>query len=248
MQRYLVQDIFVSDATGNLVGRAVKRFDRELPPALYKVRYQIGDRVVDQLVELPSGEGEYHPETPELPINSAAALRRANSDWSWARFAEHQSRIVQLTCGSGSFLFLFVIADPYPDIPVRPAAGLTLHRFSGDIVADFADAQTDAGCGGYSLEVDPGNYMLRAIVDSGSPVEQTVVVVKGWQTQIYIRLARAPNELLMSCRRRGPWTPVSRLKSGSSISPKWGSCWCAAIRSRCLAMRNCAGPRQPGSR
>jgi hypothetical protein len=182
-------EIFVIDAAGNLVDRAVKRFDKELPSALYKIRYQIGDRVVDQLVELPPGEGEYYAKVPELPIVSAAPLTGMDFEWDWAKLAEQQSRAVQLTRGSGGFLFIFVIADRRPDIPARPSAGLTLHTFSGEMVADFADAQTKAGYSGCSLELDPGNYLLRAIIDFGNPVEQTVVIVEGWQTQVYVRLA-----------------------------------------------------------
>src|SRR5215472_7318122 len=90
--------ILVIDSTGNHVARTVKRFDKELPPALYKIRYEIGDRVLDQVVELPAGEGEYHVKVPELPIVSAALPWRASSEWT--RFAEQQSRAVQLTYGS----------------------------------------------------------------------------------------------------------------------------------------------------
>lgn len=204
-------EILLFDAGGNLIDRAVKRFCKKLPPALYKIRYQIGDRMVDQVVELPPGEGDYRAKVPELPIVTAVPLKVPASERNWARLAERQSRALDLASGSGGYLSILVLADERPDVPLRPGAGLTLHMFSGEVVADFADGQTDAGCVGYSLEVTPGNYLLRAIIDSGSPIEQTVVVVKGWQTRVYLRLAYYA--------QRDRWTQQRR--DGNEPPGKW---------------------------
>jgi Leucine-rich repeat (LRR) protein len=206
-------EIFVFDAGGNLIHRAVKRFCEELPPALYKIRYQIGDRIVDQVVELPPDEGDYRVKVPELPIVTAVPLTLPASERNWARLAS-QSRALQLPPGRGGYLSLFVLADPHPDVPPRPGSGLTLHMFSGEMVADFADAETDEDCVGYSLEVNPGNYLLRAIIDSGSPVEQTVVVVEGWHTRIYLRLA-------YHAQRHRDFRGAQQARDGSEPPGRW---------------------------
>ena len=182
-------EIIVIDSAGKVVDHAVQRFCKELPPALYKIRFIVGDRVVESLVELAPGEGDYHAAIPELPIISAAPLASPNSEWyATARRAKQQSEKVESVIGSGSVLFIFVTADLEPRVPECPASGLTLHKFSGELLFDFGHAEASAGCAACSLEINPGRYLLRARVRYGNPVEQTVVTVSGWQTQIFLRL------------------------------------------------------------
>ena len=46
-------EIFILDANGHLVERGIRRIETELPLALYKIRYRVGDHVTDQLIEFP---------------------------------------------------------------------------------------------------------------------------------------------------------------------------------------------------
>ena len=190
-------EISVIDSKGDVVARAATRLDQELPPAHYRIQYQIGDRVVTSPVELSPGGDASYAAVPELPIASAlpmppTGLDPMSDDPEWARarkLAEELSVSVPRRLGKDGFLFVFVTADRHVDAPEHPATGLTLHTFWGELLVDFANEHAEAGCTGCRLELDPGNYLIRAKIDSDNPVEQTVVVCRDWQTEVFIRLA-----------------------------------------------------------
>jgi hypothetical protein len=97
----------------------------------------------------------------------------------------------------GCSLFVFVSADQQSNAapPATPGAALSIRQFSGDLIADLTDAPTRAGCAGHIFQLDPGKYLLRAVLDAGPPVEQTVVVAHDWQTRVYIRLVESTTSI-----------------------------------------------------
>jgi len=182
-------EIFIIDANGTVVARSVRTLECQLPPGLYKIRYRVGDYVTDKLEEIPVGQGEFRISTPELPIITPAPLPTAGdtSELTPAKFAAEVSRNADMHQGSGGSLFIFVRADNDEKLD-NPASGLSLHTFDGALIGDFAGAHQSRLCSGCTIELNPANYLLRARV-SGLPIEQTVVISPGWQTQVYIRLA-----------------------------------------------------------
>src|SRR5262249_50821666 len=165
-------EIFVGDATGRVVERGICKLETELLVGLYKIRYQIGHRVTDALIELPPGQGAFYAPIPELPILSAAPplLSTSAQAEQATQFAQALIGGPRIRRGAGASLFVFVSADLQPDSrppPRLPGAGLTIHQFSGALVADLADADSAFGCSGSNFELDPGYYLLRAEVDTG---------------------------------------------------------------------------------
>jgi hypothetical protein len=185
-------EIFIIDAEGRVVERGIRKIETELPLALYKIRCRVGDRVADSLIELEAGSGPYLAPKPELPIFSPAPpipSPGAPPDQS-TDFAHALLDGPRVDRGFGSSLFIFVTADRLPNTspPANPAAALSIRKFSGELVAELTDAQTQSGCAGCAYNLDPGRYLLRSALDAGAPVEQAIVVAPGWQTRIYIRL------------------------------------------------------------
>jgi hypothetical protein len=192
-------EITVIDSAGNALTTAVRRLELSLPAALYKIRYRIGNRVVDDLIELPPGQGAYEVTVPPLPILSAAPLPSSDTsgEAASARFAQE---LLKHGHSGGTAkrasLFIFISSvlesanDP-SDLPARPGAGISIHTFSGEKIGDLENAEVRSGCCGWALPVDPGNYILRAEMPPGRPVEQTLVAVEGWQVQFYARIVKS---------------------------------------------------------
>jgi len=185
-------EIFIIDAEGRVVECGIRKLQAELPLAMYKIRYRVGDRVTESLIELAPGEGPYYAEPPELPIFSAApsAFTTGTQSDQVTQFSHELIDGPRVDRGTGARLFVFVSADRKSDSPppANPAAGVSIHKFSGELVEDLANSQTRFGCAGSNLNLDPGHYLLRAQVDAGDPIEQMIVVSPGWQTRVYIRL------------------------------------------------------------
>jgi hypothetical protein len=182
-------EIFVINAEGRVVEQGIRKHDAELPVGLYKIRYRIGHRVTDSLIELPPGDDAFYASIPPLPIVSAAPPL-----FGGAQAREYARELIggpRCPLGAGSSLLVFVTTDRWSDSsppPQKPGAGLSVHEFSGRLVADLPEAPTKDGCSGCNLNLNPGRYLLRAVLDSEAPIEQTIVVARGWQTRVYLRV------------------------------------------------------------
>jgi hypothetical protein len=198
-------EITVLDWTGKVCAKAVRRVELSLAPALYKIRYRIGNRIEDQLIEISPGEDNFEVPVPSLPILSAAPLAdsEATDEAASARFA--QELVIRHSTDTKSrtslFIFIAAIADSATnpaDLPQKPGAGVSVHTFSGEKIGDLEDAETQMGCCGWTLAVEPGNYILRVEMPPGRPVEQTLVAVEGWQLQFYTRIVKSQTPLTTS--------------------------------------------------
>ena len=188
-------EITVIDDRGEVKAKGVRRLEARLPPAIYKVRYRVGDRVVDQLIELEPGDGPYQLETiPSLPILSAAPLPDNGADASSAQFAQQLIARTPTDPAKRASIFVSISTDvgsaleesPLPD---QPGAGISIHT-SGVKIGDLKNAETRDGCCGWCARVDPGQYILRVETPDGRPVEQTLIASEGWQAQFYSRLVK----------------------------------------------------------
>ena len=206
-------EIFITDAKGDFAGGGIRKVEAELPVALYKIRYRVGDRVTDTLIELTPGQNPFYAPVPPLPILSPGPPVRipgAPADQT-TEFAHSIIEGPRVVSGSGASLFVFVTADLASDsAPANPAAALSIRDFSGEMIGDLTNAQTQGGCAGSAFELDPGRYLLRAIWDAGPAIEQTIVVARDWQTRVYIRLIET-----------GLAQPETPIPSKETLTPGW---------------------------
>jgi hypothetical protein len=75
----------------------------------------------------------------------------------------------------------------------NPGAGVTLSRWSGELVADLevdgvsrTDGTADDPYAGCNIELDPGVYILCRPEPTGATLEQTVIASRDWQTQLFL--------------------------------------------------------------
>ena len=132
----LATEINVIDASGKSIAKSVRKLTLDLPPALYKIRYRVGDRVVDDLIELPPGEGEYQVVVPPLPILSAAPLRDSDADAeaASARFSQELIARYSAETKKRASIFVFITAEPESandpsDLPAKPGSGILDSHF-----------------------------------------------------------------------------------------------------------------------
>jgi hypothetical protein len=179
-------EIVVINAEGDIVAQATTRISTELPIGIYKLRFRIGNRIIDQLYELPAGQGEYEVVPPDMPLDSPAPLGLPTQvTGEPANLARDWSRSPALKVGAGSGLFLFIDARHANGIHSGPE----LRAFSGEKIQDLAtSSNSQDGCVGCHLELDPGSYLLRA-----GEIEQTVVTCANWQTQVFIPMVKNGN-------------------------------------------------------
>jgi hypothetical protein len=184
-------EIFAIDGDGDVVGRGVGTLSEKLTPGVYKIRYRIGSRVVDDFVELPPGDGDHSVPVPELPVTTSVPLS-SGSTGAWPAFAEaaiEWSKQVHVKRGTGSRVFLFVNRAVASETSLaRAADALTLRGFSGDEIARLSDAPSTSRCVGYTVELDPGGYLLRFDDGSSPAIEQSVFTAPSWQTQVFLPL------------------------------------------------------------
>jgi hypothetical protein len=254
-------EIFVMNAQGVQVAEGVRRLEAELPIGVYKIRFRIGDRVTDTLIELDAGSNPLYATVPPLPIISSAPpvdAPGAPTDHT----TEFALRLIQdgpqSVHGVGGSLFVFVSPESSSDLrpPDNPAAGLSIHAFSGNQIADLKNATTDDACAGHVLQLDPGHYLLRAVLDGGAPIEQTVAVALGWQTRVYMRLiedlmlpgqtADAPPELpTPGWKLDLPHTGIIMVRDGPTAPlGRDDARWTAAARQALAAGRGEAAPNR----
>jgi hypothetical protein len=184
-------EIFITDSKGALVGEGIRKLEVELPPALYKIKCRVGDRVSEILIELAPGQNPFYAPLPPLPIVSPAPAVSPSGlpPDQTEDFAQSLIAGPPLVHGSGGSLFVFVSPDQQSATPPEYASGaLSVRRFNGELIADLKDAPNQTGCAGFTVRLDPGRYLLRVILDAGPPVEQTVFVAWGWQTRVYLQL------------------------------------------------------------
>src|SRR5438105_3348078 len=102
-------EVTLINSNGQSIASGVSKLILDLPPALYKIRYRVGDRVVDQLVELSEDEPELNVAVPALPILSAAPLRDSGGGFNMIQeliSTRHDD------AGKHASIFVFLVADP----------------------------------------------------------------------------------------------------------------------------------------
>ena len=212
-------EIFVLDGQFRVVERGLGALHADLEPGIYKVKARTGYATEEQLVTLRDRPKAVHFD--KLPFHSPAPLadttatgdpQMTHAEQESARFHENSDRP-----GKGSSLFVFVRESETPvrkdatspetsdpsrtgTTPANPATGLTLRDLDGNLLSDLAPhATTEPGPRAWAachVELDPKPYLLRLDLPSGETVEQTVVTLKDWQSQIFLTLRSFPKASL----------------------------------------------------
>jgi hypothetical protein len=159
------------------------------PPGLYKLRFRAGDTQLDRLVELEPGPD---PVDVRMAVEFASPVPLEGTSTSHEYHqggARQLTRQVDATLGAGSRLLVLVRDyDPRADDGRPIAQGLALHDASGRLLYPLQQGREErqAGWAGAHLEVDPGVYRLRLVLDEGRVLEQSVVCSPDWCTQLFL--------------------------------------------------------------
>ena len=189
-------EIFVLDGSLAMVARGLGKLTARLAPGLYKLKFKAGPVIQWEHVSLEPGSKPITIQAPALQFSSAAPLMNTSKTHEYhMEHAQTQSRVVRRKLGSGGELFVFarawtVEADRARVTDRHPAAALTLHDMHGTKLLDLRRASacdlTGDPWAGCNVELTPGSYRLRVRNREFGSLEQCIVVVKHWQTQVFL--------------------------------------------------------------
>ena len=185
-----LSEIFLVNSRFQLIAAAVGQLEALVQPGIYKARFRIGQKQVDQLIEVSPGAGPLEINGMPVDFSSPVPLAGIGTDREVQRnAAEEFSRSAGEQKGEGSWLFVF-IQDRVGSASVAsaPWEGVTLHNLDGTLLADPSQGICDQENGFFvlHLEVDPGTYRLRVEEEPGESYEMFVRTFTGWQTQIFV--------------------------------------------------------------
>jgi hypothetical protein len=204
-------EIFVIDGGFRRVASALKRLETDLSPGLYTVKFKRGGALAEVDADLLPGSGPVRVQGPSdaLAFSSPAPMAQTitSHETHQAKAAEVSARRPdRVGRGEGSGLFVFV-RDIGVDGIGNPAEGMTLHDLRGQEVIDFGELG-EAGCDrdasvaawyGCNVELAPGFYRLRSPSRGMPDMEQALILVKDWHTQVFLvrdwRTSSAPLDI-----------------------------------------------------
>jgi hypothetical protein len=158
-----------------------------VPRGLYKVRYQAGSAIGEQIVSVDRLAPPVQVVPPHLEFTSSAPLTQTASTHEYhTQPAVDASRRAPRTIGSGASLFAMIRSRSGAFGRSSPADGLTLVR-DGRTLVDFSKAERDPAntCAALHVELDPGAYTLQ-YDSAAATMRQTVFLPGGWQTQLFV--------------------------------------------------------------
>ncbi|MCI5165293.1 MAG: hypothetical protein D3903_04200 [Candidatus Electrothrix sp. GM3_4] len=183
-----LSEIFLVNSLFQLIAADVGQLEASVAPGIYKARFRIGQKQVDQLIEVSPGAGPL--EVDGIPVDFSSPVPLAGMDKDrevYRKAAEEFSRSVSEKKGEGSWLFLFIRKSVGSVSASAPWEGVTLHDFDGTLLAEPSQGSCDQENGFFflHLEVDPGTYRLRVEEEPGESYEMFIRTVVGWQTQVF---------------------------------------------------------------
>ena len=201
-------EIFVIDHVFRLKGRGVGTLSVSLAPGLYKLKFRAGSAIVEVHQEITGDRPAMTVEAPSVAISSAAPIAAARTTHGYQEDAAREvSRAVHRRAGRGSKIMIFARAwtetrgeQRVPPVPSDhdPASGLSLVALDGSLISDLGRDGVRAGTPdpwvGCTIALDPGPYRLRLATTRWGVLEQVVVAVRGWQTQIFLLQANFGTE------------------------------------------------------
>jgi hypothetical protein len=215
-------ETLVIDSSFRLVYKGIGSFSHAVPAGLYKFKFRRGGSWLEKNVELPS-DVPIAPDA-EFSTSSAVPLRKTRgASERHFRAAQDLSQQTHESIGVGCRIFLFSRVNPSRPANRDAALGLTLRTLDAATIVDFGakairDDPSGMSCAGYTVEVNPGSYILR---DESGPeaLEMIVCASPGWQTQVFLLVegaseGDAPPQTLTSAAvvmSRGGFDPESEM-------------------------------------
>ncbi|MFN2195140.1 MAG: hypothetical protein ACK2UW_03355 [Anaerolineales bacterium] len=190
-------EIWVFDEQFNTLDYGLGRISKPMLPGLYKVRVASGTARTEQIVAIENEQRVL--DIPFLDFASPAPIPMTAYTHEYHEDAvETESRRVHLIDGQGSAIFVFArrwseASEGQIRTPSRlhPAAGLSLHRLDGSLLADLSLQSASyfstirdpwAAC---TILVDPGAYLLRLTLPDERIIEQVLIAAPDWMTQVF---------------------------------------------------------------
>ena len=189
-----LSEIFLVNSRFQLIAADVGKLEALVAPGIYKARFRIGQKQVDQLIEVYPGAGPLEINGTPVDFSSPVPLAGIDTDWEVHRnAAEEFSRSAAEQKGECSWLFVFIresveSALVSATVPGSvPWEGVTLHNLDGTLLAEPSQGICDQENGFFALhlEVDPGTYRLRVEEEPGESYEMFIRTAAGWQTQVF---------------------------------------------------------------
>ncbi len=181
-----LSEIFLVNSLFQKIAADVGQLKAWVTPGIYKARFRIGQKQVDQLIEVSPGAGALEIAGTPVDFSSPVPLTGIGADREVDRkAAEEFSRSAGEKKGEGSGLFVFIRDTVGSD--VAPWEGVSLHDLDGTLLAESSQGTCDKENGFFALhlEVDPGTYRLRVEEEPGECYEVFIRTVAGWQTQVF---------------------------------------------------------------
>lgn len=186
-------EVFLVNSDFQRIAAGIGELEAVVSPGIYKARFRIGQKQVDQLVEVARESPERatleicgDPVDFSSPVPLAGIGAGQDIQEVHRKAAEKFSQLaVSEQKGAGSWLFLFIRETT--DSAAVPWAGITLHDLDGALIAEPNQGICDQENGYFALhlEVDPGTYRLRVEEEPGEFYEMFVQTEAGWQTQVF---------------------------------------------------------------
>ena len=186
-------EVFLVNSDFQRIAAGIGELEAVVSPGIYKARFRLGQKQVDQLVEVARESPEratleicgdpvdFSSPVPLAGIGAGQGIQEVHR-----KAAEKFSQLaVSEQKGAGSWLFLFI--REITDSAAVPWAGITLHDLDGALIAEPNQGICDQENGYFALhlEVDPGTYRLRVEEEPGEFYEMFVQTEAGWQTQVF---------------------------------------------------------------
>ncbi len=220
-------EVFLVNSDFQRIAAGIGELEAVVSPGIYKARFRIGQKQVDQLVEVARESPERatleicgDPVDFSSPVPLAGIGAGQDIQEVHRKAAEKFSQLaVSEQKGAGSWLFLFI--REITDSAAVPWAGITLHDLDGALVAEPNQGICDQENGYFALhlEVDPGTYRLRVEEEPGEFYEMFVQTKQGWQTQVFAVSEQAWLPDIQAHRAALSSAAVLMVAAGQGFSP-----------------------------
>ncbi len=172
----ILTEIFLVDSGFQRIASDVGQLETKVEAGIYKARFRVGQRQVDQLIAVEAGAGSLVVDGPAVEFASPAPLPQTVTHRKMHQEAAQDfSCAVHLNKGSGSQLYLFIrgLEESAP----APWTGVSLHDLDGNWLAgpEQGECNREKSFFALNLEVDPGIYRLRVEEEPGEIYEMFVM-------------------------------------------------------------------------
>ena len=183
-----LSEIFLVNSLFQKIAADVGQLEASVMPGIYKARFRIGQKQIDQLIEVHPGAGSLEVKGVPVGFSSPVPFVGLGTGQEVHRnAAEEFSRSASEKKGEGSWLFLFIRESVGSASISAPWEGVTLRDLDGTLLAEPSQGTCDQENGFFALhlEVDPGSYRLRVEAGQGEAYEMFIRTVAGRQTQVF---------------------------------------------------------------